>query len=137
VLFAVAAGEAIIRLALPLPPANPTLRTPNTLLEDEPASWGVTGVTGRKRFTTNSLGLRGPELPQDQEPYRIIAVGGSTTECFVLDDSEEWPHVLMEKLTQGQQRELFGLIMQASPATTRSIISLCCGHCRSSSRRTC
>jgi hypothetical protein len=85
-LFALAAGEAIIRIAVP---SGPVLRTPNKVLEYEPASWGVTGVTGRKRFTTNSLGLRGPELPQEQHLYRIIAIGGSTTECFVLDDSEE------------------------------------------------
>jgi len=100
-LFALAAGESIVRIAKP---SGPMLRSPNEVLEYEPASLGVTGITGRKRFTTNSLGLRGPELPQEQNLYRIIAIGGSTTECFALDDSEEWTHLLMEKLAQGQQR---------------------------------
>jgi GDSL-like Lipase/Acylhydrolase family len=104
VLLMLVLGEAVARLAVNSAPAAPTLRAPNSQIQYEPASWGVTGVTGVKRFTTNSLGLRGPELPKDQNHYKIIAVGGSTTECFVLDDSEEWPHILMEKLSDAPKR---------------------------------
>ena len=46
-LFALAAGEAIIRIAVP---SGPMLRTPNEVLEYEPASLGVVGITGRKRL---------------------------------------------------------------------------------------
>jgi len=49
--------------------------------------------------TKNSLGFRGPEKPKDFSQYlSIIAVGGSTTECYYLPDNETWPYQLGEKL---------------------------------------
>jgi len=60
------------------------------------------GVSGIKKFTVNEIGLRGPPVPQDGNPYRIVTIGGSTTECAALDDSEEWPHLLMEGLNARQ-----------------------------------
>ncbi len=41
----------------------------------------------------NSLGLRGPEL-KDKSLFKIITVGGSTTNCFFLNDNQEWSNVL-------------------------------------------
>jgi hypothetical protein len=62
------------------------------------------GVQGTKVFTINMLGFRGPVPPKQQDhAYRIVAVGGSTTICFALDDSEEWPHLLMEEINASQQ----------------------------------
>jgi lysophospholipase L1-like esterase len=58
------------------------------------------GVSGESRFTVNSQGVRGPELPERSAAYRILCVGGSTTECLYLDDRESWPHLLMEQLNQ-------------------------------------
>jgi len=47
----------------------------------------------------NSLGFRGPEPPPDFADYlTIVAIGGSTTECFELAEDKTWPHVLGEKL---------------------------------------
>jgi len=41
--------------------------------------------------TKNSLGFRGPEpLKDPQKALTILAVGGSTTECFLLSDGEDW-----------------------------------------------
>jgi len=60
------------------------------------------GVGGTKTFTVNEIGLRGPSLPKQAGVYKIITVGGSTTVCDKLDDSEEWPHLLMQKLNHGQ-----------------------------------
>ena len=57
-----------------------------------------TGSGGYKHFTTNEQGLRGPSPPADKRAYRIIAIGGSTTACVQLDDSEAWPEVLMRLL---------------------------------------
>lgn len=54
------------------------------------------GVRGVSHFSTNSLGTRGPELGSQR--IRILTVGGSTTACTVLDDSETWPQLLMERL---------------------------------------
>jgi len=44
----------------------------------------IHGVQGISRFSTNQLGLRGPELPASKETYRVITVGGSTTVCTCL-----------------------------------------------------
>ncbi|MFC1517412.1 SGNH/GDSL hydrolase family protein [Candidatus Margulisiibacteriota bacterium] len=47
----------------------------------------------------NSLGFRGPEPTKNmKEKLTIIAVGGSTTECFYLDDTKTWPFLLGNKL---------------------------------------
>lgn len=59
------------------------------------------GVSHEGRFTTNSRGIRGPEFsPSDR--YRILCVGGSTTECLYLDDTKAWPAVLSEILGQSR-----------------------------------
>ena len=56
--------------------------------------------------TKNSLGFRGEEAPKTFEDYlTIIAVGGSTTECFLIADGQDWPAILGEKL-----KKLFNLI---------------------------
>jgi hypothetical protein len=56
------------------------------------------GVSPEARFTVNSLGLRGPEPPPRDAAYRILCLGGSTTECMHLDDERTWPHLLMANL---------------------------------------
>jgi len=49
--------------------------------------------------TRNSLGLRGPELPQTKDSLlKIITIGGSTTECHFLNDEKTWPFLLGRKL---------------------------------------
>ncbi|MEM7308289.1 MAG: GDSL-type esterase/lipase family protein [Planctomycetota bacterium] len=53
------------------------------------------GVFGDSLYRTSSEGLRGPELPERDQALRILCVGGSTTECVYLDDSESWPTLLM------------------------------------------
>jgi lysophospholipase L1-like esterase len=60
---------------------------------------GFEGISLRPRYSTNVWGLRGDEPPADWEKSRtIIAVGGSTTECRMLDDSKTWPYLLQQKL---------------------------------------
>ena len=55
------------------------------------------GTSGRKRFSINDWGIRGDGFSDDQD-YRILAIGGSTTQCFYQDDSETWPYLLQEQL---------------------------------------
>ena len=62
------------------------------------------GIKGESRFTINRLGYRGPMIRSDNE-YRILTVGGSTTEGLYLDDSETWPHLIMEKLGKNKDGE--------------------------------
>jgi len=49
--------------------------------------------------TKNSLGFRGPEPPPDFGDWlTLVAVGGSTTECFYLSDGRSWPERLAARL---------------------------------------
>ncbi|HMO81782.1 MAG TPA: SGNH/GDSL hydrolase family protein [Pyrinomonadaceae bacterium] len=55
--------------------------------------------------TTNSLGFRGPEKPNDLENrLSIVTVGGSTTECYYLSDDKTWSAVLMRDLESSFER---------------------------------
>jgi lysophospholipase L1-like esterase len=51
------------------------------------------GVQGPARFEVGSLGLRARPLEPGAE-LRIVALGGSTTECVALDTDEAWPALL-------------------------------------------
>jgi lysophospholipase L1-like esterase len=64
------------------------LDVPNGLFE---------GVGGTARFYINSAGIRGDEFSEGQG-YRILAMGGSTTECLYLDHTEAWPYLVQQKL---------------------------------------
>lgn len=93
-------GARLIGIAPAIPGAQPPrTRAVNHI---DPALYP--GISGVKRFTINRLGLRGPMPPARGKAYRILAVGGSTTECAALDDSEEWAHVLMEDINGSQSR---------------------------------
>ncbi len=56
------------------------------------------GISGESHFTINNLGYRGVEFNNHENEYRILIVGGSTSECLYLDDKEAWPYVLMDLL---------------------------------------
>lgn len=61
------------------------------------------GVSGAKTYTVNALGLRGPLPPVSGPAYKIVAVGGSSTFCFDLDDAEAWPQLLMNRMNAGRR----------------------------------
>ena len=54
----------------------------------------------RIRFATNALGERGEPIPSDPTTFRMLAVGGSAVECYLLDQSSSWPSLLVPKLQQ-------------------------------------
>jgi lysophospholipase L1-like esterase len=58
----------------------------------------VPGVKDTARFSTNSVGIRAPEFGPDGSEYRVLAIGASTTECAVLDDSEMWTTLVQRSL---------------------------------------
>jgi len=70
------------------------------LLEPDPKL--VPGIFGPGTFTGNDVGLRGLDYPVDDSVFKIIAVGGSTTESLYLDDTEEWTRVLSDRLNLKQ-----------------------------------
>jgi len=59
----------------------------------------VSGAAHMIRFRTNSEGIRGDEFSPDQQ-YRVLAIGGSSTECQFLDQGKTWPAMLQKKLNR-------------------------------------
>jgi len=57
------------------------------------------GIHGESRFIVNSKGIRADELTPDCR-YKILALGGSSTECTFLDQQETWPWLLQERLAR-------------------------------------
>lgn len=84
------AAEVALRLAIP---SGFFIWKPHMSRTFHPTPGTMPGVSGESHFRTNSLGLRGDE-PSDQDRFRILALGGSTTECLFLDQSEAWPQLL-------------------------------------------
>jgi lysophospholipase L1-like esterase len=74
------------------------IRRPNLQVVSHPKPGNMPGIYGDSRYSTNSRGMRGPVWPSDERIKRILCVGGSTTECFYLDDQETWPRLLMKDL---------------------------------------
>lgn len=73
-------------------PKNQYYRFPNDSIESLPETI---------IHTKNSLGFRGPEPPENfEERLTVMAVGGSTTECFYLPDGMDWPARLAVQLSQ-------------------------------------
>lgn len=60
----------------------------------------IVGLQGRQFFTTNAYGFRGDSLtvPKPGGEFRIFVVGGSTAECFYLDDDDDMSRVVQNEL---------------------------------------
>ena len=74
------------------------------------------GLTEESVFTVNEFGFRSRRLDAVEKPdgaLRVFAIGGSTTECYYLDDDVTWPELL--------QQGLFG-------ATSSAVDVVNCGH---------
>ncbi|MGH7678897.1 MAG: hypothetical protein ACRENU_10555 [Gemmatimonadaceae bacterium] len=69
----------------------------------EPDRRFVHGIEGPARYIVNKDGIRGPDFGPDSSEYRVFLVGGSTTECGMLDESENWGSVAQREL--GQTRD--------------------------------
>jgi lysophospholipase L1-like esterase len=60
---------------------------------------GLSKIDAEILHSKNSLGFRGPEPPQDMNAFlTVVAVGGSTTECYYLSDGKDWPSCLTSRL---------------------------------------
>ena len=58
------------------------------------------GIAGESHFTTGPDGVRAAEVPSGSQTLRILAIGGSSTECVYLDDAETWPVRLADRLAR-------------------------------------
>jgi lysophospholipase L1-like esterase len=71
---------------------------PNLRYELHPTPEIMPGVSGVSRFEVNAHGLRGDDFSHRDQDVRLLALGGSTTECLYLDEPEAWPHLLERRL---------------------------------------
>lgn len=63
-----------------------------------PADGVMPGIEGESHFTTDEHGIRGDSYDSvDQDAYRILAIGGSTTETLYLDNTESWPYLIQQQ----------------------------------------
>jgi len=100
VVFALSIGEVALQFALDsmqhkgyffMPPRHKVVFRPQPGI--------MPGISGDSNFYTNSMGIRGEEFT-DQDTYRFLAVGGSTTQCSYLDQPETWAHLTQETLNR-------------------------------------
>jgi len=109
------AAEAVARILYP--PAY-YMWPPKLKYIFRPLEGVMPGVSGESRFEANSRGLRADEL-HPHHTHRILAIGGSTTECIYLDQSEAWPHLLQEHLSLLQPGRIWVGNAGRSGQTTR------------------
>lgn len=116
-------GEIILRFILPSqdrfyvwPPHFESTLHPNSEI--------LAGITGEALFRINSSGIRGDEF-NDKQEYRILAVGGSTTECLSLDETEVWTHLVQERLFEAKGKPVWvGNIGRSGRNTRHHILQL-------------
>lgn len=91
VLLSLLLAEFVLRRFLP-PDENYYVWQPNLHKVFHPDSSVFYGIKGPSQFTINELGYRGPIV----QPYKpnYMCLGGSTTECLYLDNTETWPYLL-------------------------------------------
>lgn len=125
-LVGLCAAELLLRAMHPLPDPYaalkevvqrdfvPSFHAPHERLVVS-AEAGIPGMsTSRKTFSTDNVGLRGDSLamPKPAGEFRIFVIGGSTTECTYLDDSEALPRRIQDHLRadgfSSRQVEVYG-----------------------------
>ena len=86
------------------PQANAAFHTrgPNLRRDMQPDPALVTGITGHSHYRTDEHGVRTMSSSGTSQTFRILCVGGSTTECTYLDDAETWAGRLMHTLNDGK-----------------------------------
>ncbi len=92
--LALGVAELVLRQILP---RGYMIYQPATSYSFTPVTRIMPGVSGESRFRTNRWGVRADELLPTHR-HRILAIGGSTTECLYLDQSETWTQLLQDAL---------------------------------------
>ncbi len=98
VVVGVVASELLLAAVLPQPSFH--RRVAGAQYTFEPNPMVLPGCWDEKRHRINELGLRGT-APTDDAELRVLCVGGSTTECVYVDDSETWPALVEAQLNEG------------------------------------
>lgn len=71
---------------------------PNMKKVFRPTPTIMPGVQGDAHYVINEHGIRARDFGPDGTEYRILAIGGSTTENLYLDEPETWTYLVQEML---------------------------------------
>jgi len=96
--FCIVLFEIIMNVVSPESSGYFTL-IPKTTITMLPDSSIFPGIHGASVFKTNKYGIRGREITA-MDTLKILTVGGSTTECLYLDQSETWQTLLENKMNE-------------------------------------
>lgn len=105
-LLALLVAEVALRLLVP-PRTHHYVWLPGTYHTFKPRPDLLPDYAPETRFSINAAGLRGPELGRDDEELRVLAVGGSTTECLYHDDGKVWVRRVGEILGEGRDQRVW------------------------------
>ena len=103
ILIAVGVGEVLLRRYLPSPDGY-FVWPPQMHAIFQPNPTALPGISGESNFLVNSQGIRGDEVSAEVD-YRILTVGGSTTESLYLDQTEAWPHLVQTGLNMASKNQ--------------------------------
>jgi lysophospholipase L1-like esterase len=93
-------AEVLLRIVSP-PNDRYYVWMPNQSAELRPMPNVMPGVGPLARFHVNSQGIIGQEWGAERDrEYRILTVGGSTTECLYLDQEKSWPALVQTGLKE-------------------------------------
>ena len=102
ILLGLLLSEAGLRMFHPLP----YRQTGDRIVLPKNMRYAITGMVANGIdpvviHTKNALGFRGPMPPPEWTKHlTIVAIGGSTTECFYLADGHDWPALLGDTLRE-------------------------------------
>ena len=98
---------------------------PNWKVTFKPYPGIMPGVSSSEAvFKANSDGVRGDELTP-KHSFKVLAVGGSTTECLYIDQKKTWPHILQDNLAAIYKEGIWvGNIGRSGLSTTGNLIEL-------------
>jgi lysophospholipase L1-like esterase len=100
IVIALVLGEAMLQLVVnSIHKKGYYIWPPQMKAMFKPSAEIMPGVSGDARFVISSQGVRGDELTT-QHTYRILAIGGSTTICGYLDQSETWTALVQEMINR-------------------------------------
>jgi hypothetical protein len=119
-LFAIVVFEAALRVSSP---TQFYVWPPGLEQTFHPDSTVMPGVSGTSHFRINSEGMRA-EDPAPGDSDAVLTVGGSTTECLFLDDSEAWPHLLQTELSSSGKRVFVGNVGKSGHRTRQHILQV-------------
>lgn len=101
--FAFTVAEIGLRILIP-PRTKHFVWPPGSFHTFKPRRDIFPNTSPETHFSISSLGLRGKELGKDGSETRVLALGGSTTECLMQDDTKTWPARLGDLLTASSGR---------------------------------